>query len=83
MYNINKKPGIFYCQQSGQYSTGKKISLWIYRNLGSVETLFFPLSAFSLSAARKVTPSLPKEGEAAQGEHPLDPLIILGFSLTF
>jgi hypothetical protein len=28
----------------------------------------------------RVTPSLPKEGEAAQGEHPLDPLSSTDFS---
>jgi hypothetical protein len=34
----------------------------------------FPVIHFFSAAVRRVTPTLPKEGEAACGEHPLDSL---------
>jgi hypothetical protein len=42
------------------------------KKFGSVE-LLFSCNSLHLSAVMRVTSSLPKEGEAAQGVHSLDP----------
>ena len=39
-----------------------------YDFLGSVGIIFLPLFAYSLTSARKVTPSLSQGGEEAKGE---------------
>jgi hypothetical protein len=48
--------------------------------LGSVEILFSPY-LFILSSSMENDPLSPPEGEAVQGEHPLDPLF-LGYIST-
>jgi len=51
------------------------------KKIGSVEILFC-LYSFILCGSLENDPLSPPEGEAAQGEHPLDPLFFLGYIST-
>ena len=50
-----------------------------YDFLGSVGIIFLPLFAYSLTAARKVTPSLSQRGRQPKGSNPVIHLTILPF----
>ena len=57
-----------------QYSNSLKTSFQIVtETAASVENLLYLKIRYPLGTVMSVTPSLPKEGEATQGEHPLDP----------
>jgi hypothetical protein len=52
--------------------------LLVFKNLGSVEILFFPLFTYSLTAIMRVTPTLPQRGRQPKGSIPLTPLFFRG-----
>jgi hypothetical protein len=56
-------------------------SFFFFLKFGSVEILFFPYS-FILCGSLENNPLSPPEGEATQGEHPLDPLFFSGYIST-